>query len=127
MWKNGIRWLMEEGVECIFEMVNGNKGIVVITKSEGGSKEWAIILSKIISKTLQAKAEFCSTVSLYHFLLKSDDISSFKNEDNLFDITEIERVIKKGKKKAVSVSGRTFLDSSYLDIFRKYTFGGKQL
>ena len=126
MWKNGIRWLMEEGVECIFEMVNDNKGIVVITKSEGGSKEWSSILSKIIIKTLQAKAEFCSTVSLYHFLLKSDDIASFKNEDKLFEISEIESVIKDGEKKVVSVSGRTFLDSSHLDIFKKYTFGGKR-
>ena len=72
MWKNGIRWLMEEGVECIFEMVNGNKGIVVITKSKGNSKEWATILTKIIHKVMQAKAEFCNTVSLHHFLLKSD-------------------------------------------------------
>ena len=126
MWKNGIRWLMEDGVECIFEMVNDNKGIVVITKAEEGSKEWENILSDIINKTLQAKAEFCSTVSLYHFLLKSDDIASFKNNDKLFKITEIESVIKEGKKKVVSVSGRTFLDSSYLDIFRKYTFGGEQ-
>ena len=126
MWKNGIRWLMEEGVECNFEMVNGNKGIVVITKSEpGDSKEWASVLSKIINETLQAKAEFCSTVSLYHFLLKSDNTSSFMNEDKLFEITEIERVIKEGKKKIISVSGRTFLDSLHLDIFRKYTFWGR--
>jgi ankyrin repeat protein len=126
MWKNGIRWLMEEGVECIFEMVNSNKGIVVITKSEGGSMEWASILSEIINKILQAKAEFCNTVSLYHFLLKSDNTSSFMNEDKLFEMTEIERVIKEGKKKVVSISGRTFLDSSHLDIFKKlYSFGGK--
>ena len=129
MWKNGIRWLMEEGVECIFEMVNDNKGIVVITKSEEGSNEWASILSEIINKIMQAKADFCSTVSFYHFLLKSNDTFSFMNEDKLFEVTEIERVINEGKKKVVSVSGRTFLDSSHLDniIFRKYTFGGKQL
>jgi hypothetical protein len=121
MWKNGIRWLMEEGVECIFEMVNDNKGIVVITKSEEGSKEWASVLSEIINKTLQAKAEFCSTISLYHFLLKSDNTSSFTNEDKLFEITEIKPAIKK----VVSVSGRAFLDSSHLNVFRKYTFWGK--
>ena len=126
MWKNGIHWIMEEGVECIFEMVNDNKGIVIITKSEEGSKEWAGILSVIISKTMQAKTEFCSTVSLYHFLLKSDDISSFKNEDKLFKITEIEHVINDGKEKVVSVSGRRFFNLSQLDIlFKEYNFGGK--
>ena len=71
-------------MECTFEMVNDNKGIVLITKSEEGSKEWASILSAIINKIMQAKADFCSTVSLYHFLLKSDDTSSFMNEDKLF-------------------------------------------
>ena len=74
MWKNGIRWLMEEGVECIFGIVNDNKGIVINTKSEEHSKEWAIILSKIIDKAMQAKAEFCDSVSLRHFLLNSNDI-----------------------------------------------------
>ena len=128
MWKNGIHWLMEEGVECIFEMVNDNKGMVIITKSEKDSNEWANILSEIISKILQAKADFCSIVSLHHFLLKSDDISSFMNEDKLFEITAIESVIKEGKKKVASVSGRKLLDLSHLDnIFRKYTFGGKRL
>ena len=127
MWKNGIRWLMEEGVECIFEMVNDNKGIVVITKSKKNSKEWATILTKIIDKVMQAKAEFCNTVSLHHFLLKSDKTSSFKNIDNLFEIAEVEKVIREGKKMVVSVSGRAFLDSLHLFIFRKYTFWGRYI
>ena len=127
MWKNGIRWLMEEGVECIFEMVDDNKGIVVITKSEEHSKEWATILTEIIDKVMQAKAEFCSPISLHHFLLKSNDISTFKNKDNLFEITEVEKVIREGKKKVVSVNGRAFLNSSHLFIFRKYTFWGRYI
>ena len=127
MWKNRIRWLMEEGVECIFEMVNDNKGIVVITKSKAYSKEWATILTKIIDKVMQAKAEFCNTVSLHHFLLKPDKTSSFKNSNNLFEVTEVEKVIREGKKMVVSVSGRTFLDSSHLFIFRKYTFWGRYI
>ena len=114
MWKNGIRWLMEEGVECIFEIVNENKGIVVITKSEERSEEWATILGKIINKVMQARAEFCDTVSLNHFLLNSDNTSTFMYEDKLFEISDVERVIREGKKKVVSVSGRTFLDSSSL-------------
>ena len=119
MWKNGIRWLMEEGVECIFEMVNDNKGIVVVTKSEEHSKEWATILTKIIDKAMQAKVEFCNPVLLHHFVMNSDNTSDFKDEDKLFDMNDIERVIKRGKKKVVSVGGKKFLDSSHLHFLRK--------
>ena len=124
MWKNGIRWLMEEGVECIFEIVNDNKGIVVITKSKDHSEKSATILSKILYKTMQAKAKFCDTVSLHHFLLNSGDISSFMCEDNLFEISEVERVIREGKESVVSVNGRTLLDSSHLFILKKLTYWG---
>ena len=125
MWKNGIRWLMEEGVECIFEVVNDNKGIVIIMKSEEHSKEWAIILSKIIDKAMQAKAEFCDSVSLQHFLLNSNDTLSFMYEDKLFAISDVERVIREGKKKVISVNGQAFLDSSHLCVLKKYTYWGK--
>ena len=125
MWKNGIRWLMEEGVECIFEVVNDNKGIVIIMKSEEHSKEWAIILSKIIDKAMQAKAEFCDSVSLRHFLLNSNDTLSFVYEDKLFAISDVERVIREGKKKVISVNGQAFLDSSHLCVLKKYTYWGK--
>ena len=126
MWKNGIHWLMEEGVECIFEIVDNSKGIVVITKSMQQSKECiAAILGKIINKVMQAKAEFCDTVSLHHFLLNSGDISSFMCEDKLFEISEVEHVIREGKESAVSVSGRALLDSSHLFIFRKLTYWGR--
>ena len=125
MWKNGIRWLMEEGVECIFEVVNDNKGIVIITKSEEHSKEWAIILSKIIDKAMQAKAEFCDSISLRHFLLNSNDTLSFVYEDKLFAISDVERVIREGKKKVISVNGQAFLDSSHLCVLKKYTYWGK--
>ena len=125
MWKNGIRWLMEEGVECIFEVVNDNKGIVIITKSEEHSKEWAIILSKIIEKAMQAKAEFCDSISLRHFLLNSNDTLSFVYEDKLFAISDVEHVIREGKKKVISVNGQAFLDSSHLCVLKKYTYWGK--
>ena len=125
MWKNGIRWLMEEGVECIFELVNDNKGIVVITKSEEHSEEWATALSKVIDKAMEAKAEFCDSVSLQHFLLNSNDTSSFVYEDKLFAIDDVERVIREGKKKVISVNGQAFLDSSHLCVLKKYTYWGK--
>ena len=96
MWKNGIHWRMEERVECIVEVVNDNKGIAVITKYKENSEEWATVLGKIIDKAMQAKAEFCDTVSLHHFVLKSEsvDTASYSDPENLFNIGDIEHVIR---------------------------------
>ncbi len=33
IWKSGVHWKMENGVECMVELVDTNKGVVVITKS----------------------------------------------------------------------------------------------
>ncbi len=42
MWKNGVQWLIEEGVECMVELVDTNRGVVVITKSDDSTKNSCI-------------------------------------------------------------------------------------
>ena len=60
MWKTGVHWLMKEGVECMVEMVDGCKGVVVTTKSKQDSAENCVsVFNKIISCVKQAKTEFC--------------------------------------------------------------------
>ena len=116
---------MEERVlvECIVEVVNDNKGIVVITKYKENTEEWAAALSKIIDKAMQAKAEFCNAISLHHFILtsKSDDTSCYSDPENLFDIHDIERVIRQRKNEVMSVGGHNSLDASHLRILRRYS------
>ena len=129
MWKNGICWRMEEGgVKCIVEVVNDSKGIAVITKSKDNSEEWAAVLGKIIDKVKQAKTEFCNAVSLHQFILKSesDDPSScYSDLENLFDIGDVERVIRQGKKEVVSIGGNNSLDSSHLNVIKRYSCWGR--
>ena len=129
MWKNGIHWLMEERVlvECIVEIVNDNKGIVVITYSKENTEEWAAALSKIIDKAMQEKAKFCNDVSLHHYVLKpkSADTTSSSDPENLFDIHDIERVIKQRKNEVMSVGGNNSLDASHLRILRRYSYWGR--
>ena len=73
---------------------------------------------------MQAKAEFCAPVSLHQFLLKSDN-TSFMYEDKLFNINDIEHIIRERKKKVISVSGQAFLDSSHLHVLGNFTYWGK--
>jgi ankyrin repeat protein len=127
MWKNGIHWRMEEGVEYIVEIVNDNKGIIVITKYKWNSEKWAAVLGKIIDKAMQAKAEFCSAVSLHHYVLKSnsDDTSCYSDSENLFDIHDIDRVVRQRKNGVVSVGGHNSLHSSHVHILRRHSYWGR--
>ena len=124
MWKKGIHWLMEEGVECTFEMVDDNKGIVAITRAKKSSKRWATILGKIVSIALKAKSEFCNSVTLHQHLLNSADPLSFKDEDKLFDMNDVRRVLKEGKENVLSVVGEKLLDSSCLSGLKGNTYWG---
>jgi ankyrin repeat protein/GTPase SAR1 family protein len=133
MWKNGIHWRMEEGVEYIVEIVNDNKGIIVITKYKWNSEKWAAVLGKIIDKAMQAKAEFCNAVSLHHFVLKSkfDDTSSYSDPKNLFCIHDIERVIRQLRDDpdlevlSADRGGSNSLDSHILHILKRYSCWGR--
>ena len=127
MWKNGIHWLMEEEVKCVFEMVDGNKGFVVITKAEEHCDELYTTLRRIVDTLMQAKSEFCNTALLHHYLLDSDDPQSFKDGDKLFEINDIERVLREGKKGVVSVSGHKSIKSSdsRLLMLKNFSYWGK--
>ena len=46
-------------------------------------------------------------------------------EDKLFDINDVEHVIRERKKKVISVSGQAFLDSSHLHVLRNFTYWSK--
>ena len=129
MWKNGIRWMMEEGVECICEVVDDYNGIVVVTRA---SKSYdnlitGAILRRIIEKVLLTKAQYCDTISLRYFLLNSADPCAYQNEDELYDINDVENVLRQRdtKKKVVSVGGNKFLDSSIPMMLSHCTYWGK--
>ena len=130
MWKNGLHWHMEEGVECIVELVNNNKGLVVITKStEEEEQKFSCvnILFKIIDLAIQAKDEFCYTVTLkqYLMLLDANDTSSFKGRDKLFDLNDVVQVLRKGKASALSINRRWPIKTSRLAHLKRFIIGGE--
>ena len=130
MWKNGIHWHMEAGVECIVELVSNNRGLVVITKSDEvhvSKCKCTDMLFKIIDMAMQAKAEYCHSISLkqYLMLLNCDDISSFSNQDKLFDMNDVDRVLKEGKDSVLSITGKWPVKTTTLAHLRKFTFWGK--
>lgn len=124
MWKTGVHWSMEEGVQCTVELLE-NKGVVVITKS---IKEWeencTIIFNRIVSCVMEAKAEFCHSIKLQFYLLTSTEPANYLNEDNLFEMSDVERVLTSlegTKVQVLSVSGKGEMERSRLLYLRWFT------
>ena len=139
MWKNGIHWLMEKGVECFVEMINKNRGIIVVTKSEIAQITTCTkMLFEIIRKIHQAKEEFCETISLQEYYLHVNDSTTFidvnkldsdypiaSTGDTLFLSSDIARVLKDSKEFIISINGRTSLKVIKVSCLQEYVHWGK--
>ena len=123
MWNSGLLWNMEEGVECTVEMVNGNKGIVVITKSEEDLLENCVsVFNSIVSCVMEVKAEFCYSNKPQFFLFDPNTFTDCLLEDDLFFLTDVERVLGNGKEVVVSMTGKMRLKCTQITCLRNFTF-----
>ena len=128
MWKNGIHWLMQEGVECFVESVNNSKGIVVITKSKDEEKSaCSEMLFKIVREFQQVKEEVCETVLLQQYILDSDNPASCSDRNKLFAMSEVEQVLRERKPSIVSISGRGHLYTAKVVLLMKYNLWSKYI
>ena len=130
MWKNGLHWHMKVGVECIVELVNNNRGLVVITKStmnEERRHKCGEMLFKIIEMSMKAKEELCRTITLKQYLIPLDccDTDTLQNPDKLFDLDEVCQDLKEGNSTALSVSGERTIEVSELVHLEEFIIRGK--
>ena len=127
MWKSGIHWLMQKGVECFVEMVNNSKGVIIITHSKEDQKSICTeMLIKIISEIEQAKDEFCATVTLQHYLMDSTDPASFVDKRKLFAVKDIHNVSEKDKVViSASACGNTQIDATRVAGLKNFIHYGK--
>ena len=124
MWKTGVQWSMTEGVECMVEIVKGNKGVVVITKSvKDRAENCANVFTKIVNCVMNAKAEFCHTIKPSFFILDSTNEADYFNKDNQFAMSDVEKALKQPSKHDVilSISGKRQMEWSRLSCMNKFT------
>ena len=125
VWKTGVHWLMNEGVECMVELVGANKEVVVITKStKDRAENCAAVFNDIVSCVMEAKAEFCHPVRLEFFLLDSTSEADYHSADNLFAMTDVEEVLTSAEGRAevvVSRTGKRQMERSKLLCLRNFT------
>ena len=123
MWNSGVHWLMEEGVECMVELVDDKKKIAVVTKSEEDQVENCIsVFNKIISCVMEAKAEFCYSIRPQFFLLDPTSSADYLHKDNLFALCDVMRVLNEGKDVVISVTGNVRLNRSKITFLRNFTY-----
>ena len=124
MWKTGVHWMMEEGVECRVELVESSKSVVVATRSRKVYTENCVtIFSNIINCVMEAKTEFCHTIRPKFFLLDSNKEADYLLKDNHFSISEAESVLRSsGKNVVVSITGKKDMERSKLLCMRKLTY-----
>ena len=124
MWKNGIHWLTEEGVECRVELVNTNTGVAVCTRSTYDKAEnCTSIFHNILRCVMETKAEFCHSIKPQFFLLDSTQGVDYLSEHNQFPITDLEDMLTspEGKEGIVSISGKKQIHHTKLFYMRKLT------
>ena len=117
MWKTGVHWLMMEGVECMVELVDGSKGVVIITKSEEDNVEYCVhVFNRIFRCVMEAKEEFCHAISPNFFLLDSTTEADYLSEDHLFAMSDVEKALAHPERSnwILSVSGNSRMKFSKL-------------
>ena len=128
MWNCGVHWSMEEGVECMVELVNGNKGVAVITNGEEDVKEnCARVFHRIISCVMEAKAEFCYSIRPQFFLFDPSQSADYLHKDSLFAMSDVERVLASNDKKVVLsiTDGKARLKREKIACLSQFTLWNK--
>ena len=94
MWNCGVHWSMVQGVDCMVELVNGNKGVVVLTSSIHKAKQNCIdVFKRVVSCVMEAKEDFCHSFQPQFFHFDPSQSADYLNEDGLFAMSDVESVL----------------------------------
>ena len=130
LWKNGIHWLMESGVEVVVEVVKQKRAVLVMVRgSRDQEVECGDILAKVVVKVVEAKSEFCNVLKAnLYIVIPNDPRQSTPPETEqlqFFESRDVEKVLLKGHRGAVSRDGKGFLPSSDLICLQSQTVWSK--
>ena len=126
LWKNGIHWLMESGVEAVVEVVKQKRAVLVMVRGSSDKQvECGDILNKVVMKVVEAKSEFCNSLKANVYIVDPEDLklTTIPEADQLqlFKTTNIQEVLLRGSEGAVSRDGKRFLPSSDLICLQTQT------
>ena len=97
IWKNGIQWLDQDGVETIIEVSEQNKLVLLMMSCPEGEEMACVRLrSSLISKILEAKEELCPGISTTELLIDQSNLSNYPlpSSSELTLYTMVDQVVK---------------------------------
>ena len=112
VWKNGIQWLDQDGVETIVEVSEQNKLLLLLMScSEDEEMACVRLRSSLISKLLETKEEFCPRISTTELLIDPSSLSSYplpsSSELTLYRMDDqVLKAVQECRQFAVDTTGR---------------------
>ncbi len=98
IWKNGIHWSTNQGVEVLVEVIEQNSAVVLLTRfTDGLEIEGVKFRSELIKKILDTKTEFCQNTEVNEYLFPQTTTYPINNQlaANV-SVVEIAQAITKG-------------------------------
>ena len=78
IWKNGIQWLDQDGVETIVEVSEQNRVVLLLMSCPEGEEMACVRLrSSLISKVLEARDELCPGISTTELLIDPSNLFTY--------------------------------------------------
>ena len=126
IWKNGIQWLDQDGVETIVEVSEQNKLVLLLMLCPDGKEMACVQLrSSLISIILVAKEELCPGISTNELLIDPSNLSNYpllcSSELTLYTMADqVVKAVREHKQFAVDITGRRkmkLVDALYFEPY----------
>jgi hypothetical protein len=106
IWKNGIHWVSNNGVEVVVEVVEQSTAVVVVLGcgTERNVVKCLQLRSAVIHTVLETIKQFCGELKLNEYVIDPDELNLYpldKNIDDLFkySMNELAIALKEQKEK----------------------------
>ena len=133
IWKNGISWLNEDGIEVLVEMREQNQVVAVMVRCirRSATKTECILLrSSILLKILRMKEEFCSKVPTTEYFIDPHKLQyplRPPQDLTLFSMSAVARSVVTTKPCVICSEGSSLLEVEKLLLFEPYTDLGEDI
>ena len=129
VWKHGIAWWTNDGIETIVEVGLQCHWVAVMLRCPDTRKvQCAELRTKVINTVLKTKQDFCPAIGMKEFLIAPSSLQyPFEGKNLLlYNMREIARVVMKGDEYPKNTKGKSAIQISQLLPFEPF-FGFENL
>ena len=123
VWKHGIAWWTDDGIETIVEVGLQCRWVAVMMRCPDTHKvQCAELRSKVITIVLKAKQDFCPVITMNEFLIAPSSLQyPFEGRElTLYSMRRIGSIVVEGKDFVKNIEGKNPLCISQLLHFEPY-------